>query len=163
MNEPDNSVVLALDLGTNCGWALYNRGAITSGDIDFSLVKNKKVTELPGHRYLKFKEFLHGILSQYPALSCIAYEKVRRHNGHLAAHVYGGFQSHLQAFCVIRKIELVHYEVRHIKSKFCGSGNAGKKLMVSTAQSLGYDVKSDDEADAIAVLHTHFSANPINS
>ena len=50
-------------------------------------------------RYLRFNGWLDEMVSLAERLDVIYFEEVRRHSSTDAAHVYGGFLSHLTAWC----------------------------------------------------------------
>jgi len=83
-----NTRILALDLGTQTGWALIScDGAINSGSQSF---KSQRF-EGGGMRYLRFKRWLTEIKQFGNDIDQVVFEEVRRHAGVDAAHAYGGF------------------------------------------------------------------------
>lgn len=141
---------LALDLGTNTGWALVDRnGHITSGSEKFAARK----TEAPGHRWLKFRAFL----AQQQDVNAVYYEDVKMHGlrtqpNTTAAHVYGGFLAHLQTWCAVANITLVPVNVMSVKKHWTGKGNAKKDEMIAAAKAKGFNPVDDNHADALAIL-----------
>ena len=88
--------ILALDLGTQTGWALVSRdGTITSGTESFKPQR----FEGGGMRYLRFKHWLTEVKQCALGLDAVFMEEVRRHAGVDAAHAYGGFLATLTAWC----------------------------------------------------------------
>ena len=83
--------ILALDLGTKTGYAILYNGEISSG-----------VKKLPqktfGSRFSEFRSWLMRIISQNK-IDLVCFERVYRHNGTEAAHVFGGFMYMLAAVC----------------------------------------------------------------
>lgn len=144
---------VALDLGTSCGVAVKDGKSIITDTWNF---KTKR-TQGMGMRFLRFKAALEDLLKT-GEIKAIFYEEVRRHKGVAAAHVYGGFESHLLAFCDSNEIPYLSISVGSIKKKATGKGNAGKDAMVEAAQKefpdLGIDDSKDDEADAVWILAT---------
>lgn len=136
-------MILALDLGTRFGWAVYYPGIelVESGFVD----TKPKRHESSGMRFLTFERWLD---TWNPKPKEIYYEEVRRHQGTAAAHVYGGFQATLQKWCVDNGVEYGSVPVGTIKKFATGSGNAKKNLMVKTAQADGLKSNDDNEADA---------------
>lgn len=139
--------VLALDLGTTTGFALWTDGAITSGSWD---MKPKRY-EGSGMRYVRFTGMLNDMHAAV-GITYIVFEEVRRHKGADAAHVYGGFMSHLQAWCEQRGVPLEAYPVGAIKKHWTGNGNASKDMMLDEAKRRGFAPEDDNEADALAML-----------
>lgn len=140
--------VLALDLGTRCGWALRAPAVPRlSGVIDLRPQRH----EGGGMRYLRFRQELTGIHKRVP-LDIVVYEEVRRHMSTDAAHVYGGLLATMAAFCEEEKIPFEGVPVQTIKKFITGKGNAGKEEVIAAVKSLGYKPKDDNEADAMALL-----------
>jgi hypothetical protein len=82
------SVILAIDLGTQTGWALSAVDQpITSGSESFKPQR----FEGGGMRYLRFKRWLTEIKQSVESIDVVYFEEVRRHVGVDAAHAYGGF------------------------------------------------------------------------
>ncbi len=142
------SVILALDLGTTTGFALFNPpGAMISGT--WNLKPGR--FDGGGMRFVKFRGRLKELLAAAP-ITQVYFEEVRRHAGTDAAHVYGGLMGHLTEWCESHKIPYEGVSVGSIKKSFTGKGNADKAMMVAEARKRGFEVISDDEADAIALL-----------
>lgn len=141
--------LLALDLGTKTGWALRTEsGVIVSGTQNFTPSR----FEGGGMRYLKFQRWLDEMAAR--GIDEIMFEEVRNHAGITAAHVYGGFLSHLQTWAEQRQTPFSALPVGTIKKHATGKGNASKQEMVAWAK-MGFraqDVKDDNQADALAIL-----------
>lgn len=140
---------LALDLGTRTGFACQTdlTGTVISGTWDF----RPKRFEGAGMRYVKFKTML-DVLHEETPLTVIYFEEVRRHAGTTAAHVYGGFKSHLEAWCEENRVPYESVPVGEIKKFWTGKGNAKKDAMIAEARLRGYVPADDNEADALAIL-----------
>ena len=84
--------ILALDLGTNTGWALFQQNEVNAGYQVFSGTINLKNDRFQGGgmRFLRFRNWLDDI-NDSEAITSVYFEEVRRHIGTDAAHVYGGF------------------------------------------------------------------------
>ncbi|WP_437166336.1 hypothetical protein [Falsiroseomonas sp. E2-1-a20] len=87
--RPRKPGILALDLGTNTGWALrFGDGGTTSGTMTFK----------PGRfeggemRFLRFTGWLVEIAMHPHGPRRVVFEEVRRHAGTNASHVYGGLR-----------------------------------------------------------------------
>ncbi|CAZ88599.1 crossover junction endodeoxyribonuclease RuvC [Thiomonas arsenitoxydans] len=142
--------ILALDLGTQTGWALLGRdGAITSGS---ELFKPQRF-DGGGMRYLRFKRWITEVKQSADGLNAVFFEEVRRHAGVDAAHAYGGFMAHLTAWCEHHQIPYQGVPVGTIKKHATGRGNASKDDMVAAARCRGHAPADDNEADALAILH----------
>lgn len=140
--------ILALDLGTRTGWAWGDgKGVVLSGTWDFSTKRH----EGGGMKYRRFLHALADISSMYP-IGELYFEEVRRHAGTAAAHVYGGFKSHLENWCEGR-VPYQSVPVGEIKKFWTGKGNATKEAMIAEAVRRGFEPIDDNEADALAILH----------
>ena len=143
------SAVLALDLGSHAGWALWQADrSITSGTAHFTPQR----FEGGGMRYLRFKRWLTELKQTSDGLDAVYFEEVRRHAGVDAAHAYGGFMAHLTAWCEHHQIPYQGVPVGTIKKHATGKGNAGKAAMLAAMQARGFSPADDNEADALALL-----------
>ena len=142
--------ILALDLGTQTGWALNQLdGTITSGTEIF--IPHR--FEGGGMRFLRFKRWLGEVLAASVHINAVYFEEVRRHAGVDAAHAYGGFMGHLTAWCEHHNIPYQGVPVGTIKKHATGKGNASKGEMIVAARARGHSPADDNEADALALLH----------
>ncbi|WP_137179252.1 crossover junction endodeoxyribonuclease RuvC [Roseomonas sp. AR75] len=141
--------VLALDLGTNTGWALRGQDRrVTSGTITFKPTR----FEGGGMRYLRFRGWLDEVADLSGGLARVVFEEVRRHAGTDASHIYGGFLGTLSAWCEEQRIPYEGVPVGTIKRFATGRGNADKAAMIAAMQARGFAPADDNEADAIALL-----------
>lgn len=138
--------ILALDLGTKCGWACTNG---QSG------VWNLKPSthESAGVRYQKFARILREYMSVHN-VSQVVYEEVHAHVAVDAAHVYGGLMAVLQMVCVERGIEYQGIGVGTIKKHGTGNGHAKKDDMIvaATLKFSKVNIIDDNHADALILL-----------
>jgi len=142
-------IVLAVDLGTNTGWALRSRdGAITSGTIAFKPTR----FEGGGMRYLRFRGWLAEVSQLSRGFDRVVFEEVRAHAGTDAAHIYGGFLGHLTAWCEERAVPYEGVPVGTIKRFATGKGNVGKEAVIAAIKARGFAPADDNEADALAIL-----------
>lgn len=143
--------ILALDLGTQMGWALQGpQGVIYSGTESFKPGRY----EGGGMRYLRFRRWLDEIeKSSQDAISAVYFEEVRRHMSTDSAHVYGGFLATLTAWCESNGIPYQGVPVGTIKRHATGTGNAGKLEVIDAMKMKGHKPKDDNEADALAILY----------
>ena len=147
LNTPPT--VLALDLGTNTGWALRTPdGNITSGTQGFRPGRY----EGGGMRFLRFRAWLGELLASAGPIERCYFEEVRRHAGVDAAHAYGGLMATLTAWCEHQGIAYAGVPVGTLKKFATGKGNADKAAMVAAMQALGHAPGDDNEADALALL-----------
>jgi Holliday junction resolvasome RuvABC endonuclease subunit len=137
--------LLALDLGTSCGYAIREDGLpIFHGTLDL----RPRRYEGGGMRFVTFRGKLQSLLH---GTTQVAFEEVRRHLGVDAAHVYGGLMAILTAECEIRDIPYQGIPVGTIKKHATGKGNADKSMMLDAARAKWptLTVANDDEADAL--------------
>ena len=140
--------ILALDLGTTTGWALFSPPAVTVSGT-WGLKPGR--FDGGGMRFVKFKSRLNE-LHAATSIQRVYFEEVRRHRGTDAAHVYGGLMATLTAWCEENKVPYEGVPVGEIKKNWTGKGNADKDAMIAEARRRGYEVIDDNEADALAIL-----------
>lgn len=136
--------VLALDLGSRFGYAIYSFGKITSGT-------KKLCKKTFGSRFSEFRRWLLKIIEQYQ-IDVVCFERVYRHVGTEAAHVFGGFMYMLAAVCDELGIQCRGLGICAIKKFMTGKGNASKIDVIEAAKRRGFDPIDDNEADALGVL-----------
>ncbi|MBA43592.1 MAG: hypothetical protein CMF62_06270 [Magnetococcales bacterium] len=147
--------ILALDLGTKTGWAAKTaEGKIISGNINLT-PKRKDSFDM---RYVRFKNFLDNLyLRSGNSISLVCFEEVRRHAGTGAAHVYGGFQAYLKTWCGENNIPHTSIAVGTWKKHFTGKGNSSKSEIQDEAKKRNFEFETEDEADAIGILHGYLA------
>jgi len=146
---PSQQTILALDLGTQTGWAMaLPNGGIVSGTVSFLPSRY----DGGGIRYLRFRTWLEGIAEDTLGIAAIHFEEVRRHLSTDAAHVYGGLLATMTAWCEEQAVAYQGVPVGTIKRFITGKGNADKAAVMSAVRECGYSPADDNEADAIAIL-----------
>ena len=147
MKPPKESLktILAIDLGTNLGWAMWSSGKIKFGTEDLQ----NSTWDGAGLRFLKLRKFL----LERKDVDLVVYENVMAHSSTFASHVYGGYLSVIQYFCEEYEVPYTSYGVGQIKKGWVGKGNAKKDAMIREAHNRGFNVKDDNSADALAILH----------
>lgn len=141
--------VLALDLGTTTGWAVYAHPQITSGVTSFAGDRYSG----GGMRFLRFRKWLDEMKALNNGLQEVYFEEVRRHVGTDASHVYGGFMAHLTAWCEQEGIPYEGVPVGTIKKFMTGNGSASKEKVMQAVREKGHTVTDHNEADALALLY----------
>ncbi len=136
--------ILALDLGSHLGYAILSNEKIISGT---KKLKNKTF----GQRFLDFLQWLYWTLDQYE-IGKVYFERVRRHLGTEAGHVYGAFMYILAAVCEAHQVPYEGCEVGEIKKYITGHGRATKDDVVKAVSNLGFSPADDNEADALSIL-----------
>lgn len=140
--------ILAVDLGTTTGIAIYAKNKIRSYSKSFKPSR----FESSDIRFVNFNKHLHEI-QELDKIEKVYYEEVRKHIGVDAAHCYGGFKSVLTAFCITNNIPYEGVSVGTIKKFITGKGNASKKLVIKAVREMGHDPSDDNEADALAIAY----------
>lgn len=155
-------VIIGLDLGSRTGFAvLLGARRLTSGR--WSLVSARKGWHR-AERWLDFEQYVTDLFmdnARRDRACVIAYERVRRHVGTGAAHVYGGFLSSMERldFTFARmetdfgvRPEMMPIEVGTWKKATTGNGAALKTDVMQFAKSRWrYSTTDDNEADALAI------------
>jgi Holliday junction resolvasome RuvABC endonuclease subunit len=145
--------ILALDLGTQTGWALAQTDSghtIHSGTECFKPQRY----EGGGMRYLRFKRWLTELKGTTSSIHEVVFEEVRRHASTDSAHVYGGLLATLTTWCEHHQIPYRGIPVGTIKRHVTGKGNASKGEVMAAMRARGHAPADDNEADALALLHT---------
>jgi len=136
-------LVLGLDLGAHCGYALLTHSGhrITSGT--WNLGKRS------GASIQYFESLLENILAE--GVYVVGYEKVRRHRGVEASHAYGAYECIVWKVCFNTVIDkLVPISVQQIKKLATGSGSADKdEVRLSAYYHWAHSVCDDNESDAL--------------
>lgn len=141
--------ILALDLGTNTGWALKSDDkVIVSGVQCFKPGR----FDGGGMRFLQFRRWLSEIKNSVDGISEVYFEEVRNHCGVDASHAYGGFLAILTAWCEHHRVPYQGVPVGTIKKHATGKGNAKKDAMIAAAVAMGHQPADDNEADALCLL-----------
>lgn len=136
--------ILALDLATRSGWAVYDHeSGVESGTANFTPTKGNN-----GSRYRKCREFLQEIIDQIKP--DVVYVEDIFARGKKTNQVLNGYRCCLEEACGVIPINPV--AATTIKKHATGGGRASKKQMVRAVERLGYHPKDDNEADALALL-----------
>jgi crossover junction endodeoxyribonuclease RuvC len=139
--------IWSFDLGTNTGYAIGGFGSDISGTANLQPSR----FDSGGMRFIKFRQHLNDLLKSGKP-DRVVYEEVRRHVGTTAAHVYGGLLAILQQWCIDNGVEYEGIPVGTIKKYATGKGNGGKMEVMDAVRAWGYNPKTSDQADAIALL-----------
>lgn len=145
--------ILAIDPGTRTGFCVRQpNGEMDAGTWDLAPRRD----EGPGMRVLRFANNLRELIDvAKPEL--VVVEKVRRHLGVQAAHVYGALVGRLQEICEKRGLNYASVEVGHVKITACGKGNVKKSEMIRAANArwnLNLGPKDENTADALWIAET---------
>jgi Holliday junction resolvasome RuvABC endonuclease subunit len=143
-------IVLAIDPGSSCGYALGDdSGVLNSGVWQLAPARG----ESPGMRYIRFRAQLNIMHTAWPALSLVAYEAAH-HRGGASTQYALGIQSHIESWCAYHEIEHMTIHSARLKKWATGVGNASKATMVRLGCArFGKPADtSDDEIDALWIL-----------
>ena len=153
-------VFVGVDLGTSMGYAVVDdRGQfVEAGAWNFAPKKGAHA----GARFVLASRQISAFLARVIGveglrLGGIAYEKVRRHDGVQAAHVYGAFEAILLAVCYQLGIEPDTVEVADLKLVATGKGGGRQAtkdhvLVAAKHRWPGFDGDgrgAEDAADAM--------------
>jgi hypothetical protein len=142
------TVMLFIDPGTACGFAVGSPGAVVSGEWDLKRTRFDAWAMTP----IRLKRHLEE-LHKAAGFTHVGYEQVRRHMSTDAAHLYGALVAAIQEFCLTKGISYESVGVGTLKKFWTGKGNAKKPDMIRAARERGFEVDTDNEADAIAGWH----------
>ncbi|HJR01796.1 MAG TPA: hypothetical protein VKA83_09200 [Methylomirabilota bacterium] len=147
--------ILALDPATSTGWAIAR--PTFPGSVEYRMLESGVQTfalsrgDSPGMRYLRFRRWLEDVTPGDCTL--IVYEQNFRRGG-AATEVAANLAGRIQELCAIRAIEHTSVNVTTLKIWTCGSKKAASKEAMKAAVCNRWKVvESDDEADAVALLH----------
>jgi Holliday junction resolvasome RuvABC endonuclease subunit len=138
--------ILAIDLGSQTGFAILEDGEIISG-----VNKLRHDRRASGVRALDFYRWLTQMIREH-GITHVYFERVYAHSGVEAAHLYGYFMHTLAAVCEEYSIKCMGFSVGTIKKFMTGKGNATKDEMMEAARLHGFKPVDDNEADALAIL-----------
>lgn len=143
--------VLAIDLGTYCGWASCG----LDGQLAYGTERFPIRSAGPGGRWAAFRAWLSRQITERE-IGAVYFEDVKAHGPGqvIAAHTYGGFLAMAQMVCAQHNVRMVGVGVATVKKAWTGKGNAKKPEMIATAQAKGFRIADheDDTADALAIL-----------
>lgn len=174
-------MILGLDLGTSMGYSFlcnnsneyfenshikYAKREQIDIKINFNFLAYGSIKFKKSKKLARTDQMLRCLYSikNIQDIEVIAYEKVYRHTGSHASHLYGAYENTVIKFAKDNNIDIHYYSPTHIKKVFSDKGNATKQRMIYFANiHLGIDsrnkIKNDDEADAIAILFTYIKNN----
>lgn len=149
--------ILALDLGTNTGWAtnamlhdVKRRCASRSGVVTFD-------GEISGWRYLAFKQWLDNKLKS-DRIDHVVYEETFSKSAY-SSRILHGFLAMVQFTYAERwldddrRLTMAKVHANTLKKFATENGHASKDLMISKyREKFGYLPADDDEADALWLL-----------
>lgn len=144
------SSTLALDLGTDLGWALKSPAGVHSGIASFP----KRPKDHDGDRLLRFSQWLTTMKDR--GVELVVYERAMGlYKDAFASRLFPQFEAVLLLWCARHALPIKPVHQSTLKKNAAGSGKAKKHDIVAAVRALGYKPATDDEADALALLLTH--------
>ena len=123
--------ILALDLGTSMGFAIYKNWKFISGTKKLGTYKEKF-----GERFYEFRKWLLNVIAKHN-IEAVYFERVYGHKGVEAAHCYGGFLYMLASVCYQQNIPCISFSVQAIKKFITAKGNATKNEIIAAVKHKG--------------------------
>lgn len=155
-HAPARPVIASLDLGRTCGWAVLTDDGDRVASGVWRLPPRRGAAD--GQTYRAMCRRVRDLLDVYEP-RVVAYERVRRHGGTYAAHVYGGLRAAMLATCQDR-VPVVGLEVAAVKEAATGKGRVSKEEMIRAAVQRWGPVADDNEADALWGGVAYLTAQP---
>ena len=149
-------VTLGLDLGSHLGWCVLDGDELRGAGvhrIGTTVGMRGGLVEAPALRARDLRDFVRSLIGQYVP-HIVAYERVRRHAGTDAAHVYGALRfALLEVLATMpRPPRVVEVGVGAAKQALASKGRASKAEMVAAAEKLHPGRPwLEDAADALGV------------
>jgi hypothetical protein len=139
--------ILALDVGTHCGWAALSGGSISSGCEDFTLKRG----DPPGLKFTNFTIWFISRLNKFHP-DIVVYEQAH-FRGRYATELLVGFTTRIAEYCASRGIEYAGVHSGTLKKWAVGDGRADKRSMMDGASvRIGRKITNEHEADALWLL-----------
>lgn len=146
--------ILALDIGTTCGWAFSKADKITGWGVEDFRVKGDD-PHTRGLRFTRFAKWLH----EWGGVEEVLIESVGAfQHSQAAIEVYYGMLAVIRMFCSDWRIPLRGMHTSTLKKQFTGNGRADKLEMCALAHRLGWrggipgTAQDHDAADACALI-----------
>ena len=148
--------ILSLDTATTTGYSIYKNNEIKySGVWKFS--KNDKTKKL-----IQFYETLCKTIEKYHISTVVAEDIFFDEGKPKALLALGAMRGIIQLVCAQYQIKLADF-IEPVDHKYLLTGNlyANKSQTVKAINELGYQVKDDNEADAISIMLAHLQLNKL--
>lgn len=144
--------VLAIDPGTRMGWALLG----TDGSIAHGVhVLPVEPLARRGLRWESLRLFFRKVHRADPLVAVFyeysLFQSAKHHDGY-AVLDHGGIIAGIQHATYMQGIPAFDVNPGTIKKHITGHGGSGKAGVIKAVKMLGFDVRDDNEADAIALL-----------
>lgn len=141
--------VIAFDLATATGWAC---GA-PDAEPRFGTKMLPKTGDEIGRFLVAFEDWLNDMITvEDPALVVFEAPILRRGGGNpIVARKLMGLANCVETICYRRDVSCRQAHLATVKKSFTGSGRAEKAEMIAAARRWGWDVRNDNEADALGL------------
>lgn len=151
--------VLALDLGRRCGWCVFVPNGPERGKDSgvFELYSEAGQAYEDGERFLALESFLFNLDQACGGFNVVAFEQVNGGTKGRQTTLWNGYRAVVMAWCARTKKAVIPIPVHAIKTHVTGRGNATKEEVEAACVRMGYLPFDDNEADAIATVHTAVS------
>lgn len=146
-------MLIALDVATKTGWAVFSSQRIQSGVHKFKGAH--------GQRFAQFHNWLTELKNNLQDGSDIIllYEEAVPHTMK-SSQVFYGFRGVLLRWCEHHQVAYVPITPQAIKRSATGSPSAHKDDVINAMLKLGHNPHDDNEADALALLHYAIDKKP---
>jgi len=153
-----NDMILGIDPGTHCGWALmYGNGTIWKAGVWNLLRKKGAGHEGDEHRLVELYSCLDDLPVHPQYLKYLIFEEAGHTPFQKAAQIAGQLEGVLILWAHDNHIPWDTIQPCRVKKLATGNGRADKKAMIAAARKLtGYRGKNDNEADARLIAYSCF-------
>lgn len=149
-----SSLILALDPGTQLGWAVLDAHGLRVASGAWDLSQPIK-PERRGYYFLRARAHLDAIIGDHAdGLTLIVYERVFQHVGEAQDRMYGGIVGTIEACAAAWDLDVAGVAVQTIKKHATGHGHTKKapvtkEHVLAAARRRWGSVQTHDEADAL--------------
>lgn len=144
--------ILALDLATRTGWAVRLAGAATHynhGFLDLG-ADGAKDRAAKGERLMKH---MRQLIDAYQVKTVVIEQPIFIQSNFDSARLAHGLFMVAELIARGRGCRVYEVNAMTLKKAWTGSGKADKPRMIEVARANGFDIKDDNEADALALAH----------
>lgn len=144
-------ILMTLDLATSLGWS---RGDIADPHFQFGTHRLPSTGEDIGRFAVVFDSWLHDAAE---GVDQVVFESpiLPKQTSLVTVRKLSGLAWHVEFFCKVNGLRCEEVSYSSVKKFVAGHGFAKKPEMIAAVRRYGYDVQTDDEADAVgARLYT---------
>lgn len=147
----DARPILALDCGTNMGWAMTTERGVVSG---VHRLRRDDEPGVYGATYAALADWLADMITTAQPAAVFFEAPIPRgdHAGMSAARMMLGFAAIVELVCYRRDIKCRETHIQTVRKHFCGSGIAKKDEVMAECRRRGWEPVDHNAADALAVL-----------